>query len=487
MIQNPNRKNIEDLPASRLLAGLVVFNLVLKLILLPLNQAEYTDGILQLTLFKTPNRLYPPLFTLLSLVLKPILGDAETAGRLVSAVSSTLLVIPVFLLCRWIFNKRSAFFAGLIYTVSPVALRWSGHAMTDALFSLLFFASVLFWIRAWQDKKSRPLIWCTVFAILATLTRYQGILLFPPVAFLVGVRFYKRKSLAWKEIGIQLLWALPVLWAIWYGFRHPGQFMERAGASPWSTFVNMVNLFESFLCYSPYFLTWPVCFVLLYGLFHLGLKDFKRLVLLCLFLYLLVALLVLQSAFSSFQSRYLLPLLPFVCLFAGWGLSRLHEQWRNGVGFKILFVVTILYPLLFGLGSLFLQRETFSDLKEAALYVKKLPKETMVYSNETYKDIGPVKMRYWSGREILHYSGEMELPSGAVLCLSSSYGGLQGFTQVRQWLEKEYGPERLAYFEASVVPLLPEVMQEPFSHQNPLALTFRYTPQYFRTEVYRIP
>ncbi len=481
---------IETLPARRLILLLCLFNLILKLALLPTNRAEYTDGILQLTLFSHSNKLYPPLFTIIALFLKPLFGNAEFAGRFVSAVASTALVLPIFFLARRLFDKRAAFFAGVVYTISPVALRWSIHAMTDALFALIFFLAAVEYLKALvtlDESSDKHLVWATFLVVLATLTRYQGVLLFPPIVFLIIIVCVRRRTIPVKIVAVQVLWALPILWMVFYGFRHPAQFAERAGASGWQTILNILNLFESFLAYSPYFLTLPVCFAFIAGLFYLGWGERNRWIFAALFGYLLIALLLLQSAFSSFQSRYLLLLIPFTSIFAGWGMAALKERWRvRPLLFSVFFTVTVLYGMGFGLTSIFLQRETFSDLKDAALFLRSLPEDAPIYSNEAYKDLGPVKMRYWSGRDVRPYEGRQKLPAGAVLCLTSAYGGITAFEQYKIRRLPRYQPELLAAFGARIVPLLPDVMQEPGTHQNPLALTFRYTPQHFRTEIYLI-
>jgi hypothetical protein len=474
-----------------LLPGLFVFNFLLKIVLIKTNRAEYTDGILQITLFSQPNRLYPPLFTILVQILKPLFGDPELAGRLISVLAGSILVIPVFLFTRRIFEKTTAFFAAVVYTVSPMALRWSLHAMTDALFALLFFMAAAFWVRAAagsRNSPSRNFMAVTVLAVLATLTRYQGILLLPPILALLVFLTVQKRKIPWKETSVQILWALPAFWVYYYGFRHPEQFVERAGISPAQTAILILNVFESFLAYSPYFLTWPICFFMIAGIFYPGGYGRERLVFLCLFLYLTASLLLLQSAFSSFQSRYLLPLLPLAVVFAGRGMAALRLRWKSRpVLFNILFSAAILYGIGFGLLSVFLQRQTFGDLKDAALFLREIPPGVPVYSNETYKDLGPVKLRFWSQRQIQAFDPSKELPSGAVLCFSSAYGGAQAFEQYTPWFSKKYRATFLKSFQAEIVPLLPDVMQEPYTHQNPLAMTFRYSPQRFETHIYSIP
>ena len=482
------KKTEKGIPDENLLGGLLLFNLALKIMLMPVNVAEYTDGILQLTLFGVPNKLYPPFFTMTALMLKPILGNAEAAGRLVSAVASAFLVLPIYMTARALYEKRSAFFAALVYSVSPMALRWALHAMTDSLFAFLcFIAAICLW-RALNETSEKYLIWGIVLSVVATLTRYQGILLIPPYLYVLWRLNLKEKTPTRRAAIAGVLWLLPAVWIVFFGFRHPEQFAERAGATVWQTFLNILLLAESFLAYSPYFLTLPVCFFLLAGLFYMDYGDERKARLLLLFVYLTAALLILQSAFSSFQERYLLPLLPFVALFAGWGIEAIRQRLgeRKRI-FKILLFVLIVNGLGFGLTCVFIQRESFADLKDAANFMKSLPADAVIYSNETYKDLGPVKMRYWSQRDILPMDDLKDIPAGSVVSITSAYGGMSSFMQIKRLMHEIYRAEILAQFDSSLVPLLPDIMQEPISHQNPLALTFRYSRQRFQTIVYQIP
>jgi hypothetical protein len=482
---------IDRYSPKRLVFIFFLFNMIFKLVLITVNRAEYTDGILQLTLFSSPNKLYPPLFTLCALGLAPLFRSPEISGRFVSVLSSSIILFPLFYFSLRLFNKRAAFFTCLIYTISPVPLRWSLHAMTDALFALLFLAAAIFWLEASGEESKttgKSLFLATVFSVLATLTRYQGFLFFPPLLFLALAKSRQRKRIFLPGFLMQVLWLAPVLWIVYSGFRHPEQFVERAGQTAFSTMLNILNLFESFLAYSPYFLSWPVFFLFLAGLFYLGWDVKQRVLFFSLFMYLVVTLLLLQSAFSSFQARYLLPLVPLVTVFAGWGMETLRVRWnRHPWLASLVFFITLFYGLGFGLCSVFLQREIFMDLKAGALYVKDLPADTVIYSNEAYKDLGPVKMRFWSGREIQAYDPARDLPSGSVVCLSSAYGGSLAISQHSILFRQRYQPRLLMSFQAGIVPLLPDVMQEPWTHQNPLAITFRYTPQQFRTEIYQIP
>ena len=124
----------------------------------------------------------------------------------------------------------------------------------------------------------------------------------------------------------------------------------------------------------------------------------------------------------------------------------------------------------------------------------------MVYTNETYKpNIHAVKLSYTAGREARLVplpefgspaAGERMAP-GSVVALHSAYaGGLQGLAAQARFLQEKYNynlePVAGGVFESSIVPLLPDIMEVPGTHQNPLAWFFRYQPQHFQTRLFLV-
>jgi len=144
-----------------------------------------------------------------------------------------------------------------------------------------------------------------------------------------------------------------------------------------------------------------------------------------------------------------------------------------------------------------LQRGVFGDIKEAGEFLRTLPGSTPIYSNEMYKtNITGNKLAFYSGKPIRHVDiiplpdGRIALdpppPPGAILCLHSAYGGMHVFQQLLPHLQRHYNLTELKRCYAYIVPLLPDVMEEPVSHQNPLAWFFRYQKQRFYTVIYQI-
>ncbi|MCD6385031.1 hypothetical protein J7M23_04560, partial [Candidatus Sumerlaeota bacterium] len=208
-----------------------------------------------------------------------------------------------------------------------------------------------------------------------------------------------------------------------------------------------------------------------------------------IFFYVLLSILIMQSVFSSFQSRYLFPVIPFILIYAGYGLVLIEQKFRQRTRwvFSAILLITLVYGMVFSIAVVVLQRETFGDIKAAALFVRKnIPPSTPVYSNEMYRpQILCPKMRYWAQRDIKFYYGQ-PLPENAVVCLHTVYGGSAAMDYLLLSIARQYKFQEIGRFEASIIPLLPDVMEEPISHQNPLAWVLRYRPQTTATFIYRI-
>ncbi len=525
----------------KLILFFVAIILVARLACLNLNAAEYTDGILQIIAFQHGLTFWPPLYTALIHVLKGPIGDPETAGKILSILSSALLIIPVYWTAHRLSGRRAAVYASLLLMTNALAWRWGIRVMSDSLFVLLFFSSTaLYWagvcglrdLPAVEEKDRRSqentlyavMVFGSLLGALGGITRFQGLLSLGLLfAFLVlALRWKKRTSpparrtaAAWVSIALYLgIWSLGFRASLFGG--HAKQIAERAATGLASSLLNYWNLFESFILLFPYFITIPVFVLFLLGLIALLKGDFGMRTFGYGFLAIAAALIAMQTVFSAYQERYLLPLIPFMMVMGGVAGAR-WEQWvgaATGVsrplgerlplvgGRPLLWArgaisLILLYSLAWSLAVVWLQRGAFGDIKQAARYCAALPPDARIFSNEFYKpEIPAVKMSYWSGRKVEGLDDSARPAKGDYVCLHSAYGGLSPvptllasmlrFDRQIELLRQRYDVTEAAWFDSSLVPLLPDIMENPDTHTNPAAWFYRYTPQRFRTVIFRI-
>ncbi|MFB3788295.1 MAG: ArnT family glycosyltransferase [bacterium] len=485
---------------------IILVSLAVKLGLLHLNAGEYTDGIIQLRLWDSPVVFFPPGYSAAVWVVHVLTGDWLLAGRLVSIAASGITLLVFYRLALFLTtNENEALWATLFLALSPIFNRWSLRVMTDSLFLALFVWCAYQYVVLRADPQRSPfrlLGWTGV----AALVRYQG-LFFLPFAL---VWIWKRKE-TWEEagsgrraagiLGSFVPWLALGLWIGLRGFGHVEQFVERGSFSPWVTVTQYFLMFETFVLYWPWAVT--------YGLFILGAMGFVSLartkgagpwfvrfsaVAACVFL-------VAQSAFLSFQYRYMLPLLPLWCIAAarGWTVcgGRIENpRVRVGAGGLVLANLALMTAAV-----LLLQRATFGDLADSARFLasakfqRVAPPGTRVLSDEFYREgVYNVKMRFWAGEEFLKQSSiewyyGTTPRAGDVVIFHNTYTSLSAMETEKKRLEEKFDVSVLQIWrgqtwggEYMTIPLLPDIMVNPASPpltSNPQCMAFRFFPQYY--------
>ncbi|MEO8376564.1 MAG: glycosyltransferase family 39 protein, partial [Candidatus Sumerlaeota bacterium] len=478
------------------LLAFVIINAVLRLLLLPVNTGEYTDGVLQLTQFYEPTAIWPPLYTALCWPLSLIVGQMWS-GRIISVLFSSAAVIPIYMMALRCFGARAAVFAALVYTVAPASLRWAPRVMTDATFSFFFWCACERLLAAQaaldRDEANRSLAWACAWGTLATATRYQGFMLIPPVIAVAIYLWRTQRFFPLKGVMSILMYSLILPWLLHVGTLHATQFEQRtAGLGMWKTFLITA---EPFVLYMPYFLTYPVAILAMLGM-NQG-RSRPRHSMMPITLYVFAVLLVTQSLFASFQERYFLPFFGLCYIWAGLGLAIVDHRYRRKYPRIRPYVpiVTAVWSLFISALVMIGSREAFGDVRAAAKYIKEYSRQSSaerVYTNEGWTaiqsraTIAP-QMRFFSGRMIYYlgdeyFEGSIPLREGDIVVLSSRYGAeVQGPV-----LAQHYRLKELKTFSSVVTPIFPDIMSIPRTDQSMMAWAYRYEPQQFFTTVLRV-
>lgn len=504
---------------GQLLVGLALLNFFWRLVFLPFSDAAYTDGVLQIDMFGRGLTYWPPLYAILTRLVAQIPGlELESAARLLSMIFGSIAVIPTGLIARQLFGQRAAVFACLVYLASPIPLRWSMQVMTDAPFMAIWMGSLAFTLQGcqkiWpelfdQAKEKTPvdlkaggqcLLLGALAGALATLTRYQGIFLFPVgclVALAAGRTALSAKERPGMPMGVSILpWLVVPIWILRNGLDsvqvHLEQISQRSSAGTWSqTLLNYWWYLEEFVLDSPYYLTWSVFGFFLYGLFRIQYTTKRIRLSAWAALYLSAAIFGMHAVFQAFQTRYLLPLVPLVCVIAGHGLSVWQRRCAERPGrFWMLAGPAFAYAILFSSLVAFQQGTPFLDIKQAGEYLRNLPEDTRIFSTEIYnRKIGAAKLEFWSGGRKIEYLAEGQpLAEGDYIVLPSVYGSPQGggwlkYSELRRIILSSAPTTEVQQFAYVSYPLLPDIMEEPETHVNPLAFHLRYFRQNFQTSV----
>ena len=120
---------------------------------------------------------FPPLYPALLAIVRPITQHVEAAGIVVSLVAGTLLVVPVYGIARRLYGAGAALWSALLVALCPFVSILATMVLTDAVFLLLAFCGLYFWLRASDERETRSAVFCGLSFGLAALTRPEGFLL----------------------------------------------------------------------------------------------------------------------------------------------------------------------------------------------------------------------------------------------------------------------------------------------------------------------
>lgn len=490
-----------------------------------INEAEYTDGIIQVRQFSEPLGIWPPLYSALVYPLKFIF-DFEWAGRLVSVVASSLAIVPLYRIARRAFGTRAALYAGIFYLCAPVANRWGIRAMTEATFCLFLWWGIERLCSASDERQERTARWALFWGAMAVaasaLTRYQGVLLVPAVficAWQIKERFGKaplRPLLGLLPLALVPVWVYVVEYSTGE-FIHRQQFIERSidAAMPWYQVLALNG--EAFVANFPYFITYPAMAFALVGMFWMRQRRGPFFGWLAFWHFAMT--LVLQALFSSFQERYFLPVMLYFWVLAGAGMYAVEERWhRHGAHLRRhSFPYLVIGSFAFGAAMTFFvlwgQRQAFGDIARAARLAAQVAGDSSpIYTNEIYREhpmIAATKVAYYAGlpvdylgvdyidpEKVAGYLAGDEprrpvsaMPDGAVVVLIDVYNGPAQYRYLSQFYRLRLVDPPAGHTNpetARLMPILPDIMSRPGVAQNPLAWTFRYEWQDFQTAVYRV-
>ena len=121
-----------------------------------------------------PETIFPPLYPMLIGAVSVVTGDTETAGRLISMATGTLLPVPMFLLTEMVFERRAALAAASIVAVSPMLIALSCSVYSEGIYFTLWLAGIYFAMRTLRGDDVRYATLSGLFFGFAYLVRPEA-------------------------------------------------------------------------------------------------------------------------------------------------------------------------------------------------------------------------------------------------------------------------------------------------------------------------
>lgn len=294
-----------------------------------------------------------PLFMWAMIPFFKIFDDPLFAGRFLSVISGLFTLIGVFFLSKKIFNLNTAWWASLLYVITPYTVFFDRMALVDSMLSAFTIWSLYFaiWlIRALRLDLAMILGYLLGLALLTKTPAMVSILVLPIT--LLGLKKSGGKYPILKALTLLAVSALIAL--VIYNLLRLGpgfqQLSSRNADYVFSPSELQGRILDPFIPHFhdisdwfPKLLTWPILILGLIGIFKLFLAR-NRLGWIVL-IWALTPFLLEMTFLRTFTARYLLPSIAPFLIFAGFGLSKILDGF-NGSLLKIIIALIAILPLV---------------------------------------------------------------------------------------------------------------------------------------------
>ncbi|MBI3103916.1 glycosyltransferase family 39 protein [Candidatus Daviesbacteria bacterium] len=293
-----------------------------------------------------------PLFMWAMIPLFKIFEDPLFAGRFLSVMSGFVTLIGVLALAWRVFGIKTALWASFIYVVVPYTVFFDRMALVDAMLSAftvwaLFFATLL------AQKVRLDLAMILGFILGgAWLTKTPAVLnLFLLPASILA--FKKSKEDKYSSLKLFFFWLIAIFIALlMYNALRLGPNFHLLSSRNADYVFSPVELlgrpldpfiphFRDISDWFPKLLTWPVLILGGTGVIWV-IKEKNKLGFVVL-LWALIPLLLEMAFLRTFTARYLLPSIPLILIFAGYGISKISNfKFQISNNFLILILSIVL-------------------------------------------------------------------------------------------------------------------------------------------------
>ncbi len=140
--------------------------------------------------------LYPPLYPII-ISISYLFKNPETTYlviKIINAILSSLIIIPIWLLGKEFLDKRKALIVSLIIGIMPPFFALSPYILSENLFFTLFLFSIYFLYKSFTENKIKFDILAGIFIGLTYLTRVIAMILFPLVIIILIYHLIKKRD-----------------------------------------------------------------------------------------------------------------------------------------------------------------------------------------------------------------------------------------------------------------------------------------------------
>lgn len=136
---------------------------------------------------------FPPFYPFLVVIFSLFFDDLDISGRLVSSVSGSLLIVPVYFIGRELYNRRVGLFSAILAIFFGEFLNFSLQPLTQITYVAVLFTAIYVSILVLKDNS---LVLSLILGLISGaiyLTRPEGILFFFFVLVVISAYFFLSK------------------------------------------------------------------------------------------------------------------------------------------------------------------------------------------------------------------------------------------------------------------------------------------------------
>lgn len=278
------------------------------------------------------------------LILNP--GFVWLVARIFNLFISLAGIYLLYLISRKLFNRKTALFSALFLCLSFFHLQLSHFTRhwIPAVFFVYLVVLFAFYIKDSPQKKYY--LWAGLAAGLAFGVSYITII----ALALVLLVYFLLRGISFKQaLKDKNLWLMLIVFgilAVVFVLLHPQEFFRIAfGEDSTATQTKtLVDYFGSFRYYFKTMLFYEpvILFFGLLGWLIFWLKSKKQALIFLLWPIIYISILYF---FFHHESRYIILILPWFCLLAGYGLSLLLEKIKKPLWIALVILLVFIYPL----------------------------------------------------------------------------------------------------------------------------------------------
>lgn len=138
--------------------------------------------------------IFPPMFPFFISAVTLLTGDAEIAGRIISVVLGSAIVVPVYLIAKHMYGRRIAVGAAALAAVHPFLIKYSSQVFGEPTYLTIVLTAIYMAMRSMENPTTYSLLMSGVLYGIAYLIRPEASAFMVVATGLLFLQFYFQRA-----------------------------------------------------------------------------------------------------------------------------------------------------------------------------------------------------------------------------------------------------------------------------------------------------